>query len=158
MIHPCLQTLILKFSGALGHAFRISTTNVKRCPSNRIVRKFMGVYKIVDFSKRQTYSFHQIKEHRQSPTSYGFQHIEAETRWTPFHRRHFEMHFLDWKILIPIKISLKFVPKGPINYIPALVQIMDWRRPGDKPLSEPMMVRLPTHICVTRPQSVNRTC
>ena len=23
---------------------------------------------------------------------------------------------------------------------------MAWRRPGDKPLSEPMMIRLPTHI------------
>ena len=32
---------------------------------------------------------------------------------------------------------------------------MAWRRSGDKPLSEPMMVRLPTHICVTRPQCVN---
>ena len=42
-----------------------------------------------------------------------------------------------------------------INDIPALVQIMDWRRLGDKPLSEPMMVRLPTHICVTQPQWVN---
>ena len=42
---------------------------------------------------------------------------------------------------ILIEISLKFVPKGPINNIPALVQIMAWRRPGDKPLSEPMMVR-----------------
>ena len=31
---------------------------------------------------------------------------------------------------------------------------MAWRRPGDKPLSEPMMVNLPTHICVTRPQWV----
>ena len=31
---------------------------------------------------------------------------------------------------------------------------MAWRRPGDKPLSETMMVRLPTHICVTRPQWV----
>ena len=51
-----------------------------------------------------------------------------------------------------IKISLKFVPKGPINNIPALVQIMAWRRPGDKPLSEPMMVSLLTHICTTRPQ------
>ena len=55
---------------------------------------------------------------------------------------------------IPIKISLKFVPKSPINNIPALVQIMAWRRLGDKPLSEPMLVRLPTHICVTRPQWV----
>ena len=38
-----------------------------------------------------------------------------------------------------IKFSLKFVPKGPIDNIPALVQIMAWRRPGDKPLSEPVM-------------------
>ena len=59
-------------------------------------------------------------------------------------------------IWIPIKISLKFVPKGSINSIPALVQIMAWRRPGDKPLSESMMASLLTHICVTRPQWVNR--
>ena len=43
------------------------------------------------------------------------------------------------------------VPKGPINNIPALVQIIAWRRPGDKPLSEPMMVRLPTHIASFSP-------
>ena len=49
------------------------------------------------------------------------------------------MHFLEWKKYISIEISLKFVPKGPINNIPALVQIMAWRRSGDKPLSEPMM-------------------
>ena len=63
--------------------------------------------------------------------------------------------FLNENVWIPIEISLKFVPQGPINNIPALVQIMAWRRPGDKPLSGPMMVRLPTHICVTRPQWVN---
>ena len=57
---------------------------------------------------------------------------------------------------ISLRISLKFVPKGPINNNPALVQIMAWRRPGDKSLSEPMMVCLPTHICVTRPQWVNK--
>ena len=45
-----------------------------------------------------------------------------------------------------IKISLKFVPKGPINNIPALVQIMAWRQPGDKPLSEEMMVNLLTYM------------
>ena len=48
-----------------------------------------------------------------------------------------------------------FVPKAPVNNIPALVQIMAWRRPGDKPLSEPIMVSSVTHICVTRPQWVN---
>ena len=36
------------------------------------------------------------------------------------------------------KNSLKFVTKGPIKNIPALVQIMAWHWPGDKPLSEPM--------------------
>ena len=59
--------------------------------------------------------------------------------------------------IISIKISLKFVPKGPINKIPAMVQIMAWRRPGDKPLSEAMMVSLLTHIWVTRPQWVKNT-
>ena len=63
----------------------------------------------------------------------------------------FNSIFLNKNVWTPIKISLKFVPKGLINNIPALVQIMAWRRPGDKPLSEPMGVRLP----VTRPQWVN---
>ena len=66
----------------------------------------------------------------------------------------FKRIFLNENVWIPIKISLKFVPKGPINNIPALVQIMAWRRPGDKPLSEPMMVILLTYISVTRPQWV----
>ena len=67
----------------------------------------------------------------------------------------FKCIFLNENVWISIKISLKFVPKGPINNIPALVQIMAWRRPGDKPLSEAMMVHLPTHIWVSRPQWVN---
>ena len=67
----------------------------------------------------------------------------------------FKWIFLNENIWISINVSLlKFIPKGPINNIPTLVQIMAWRRLGDKPLSEPMMVRLPTHICVNRPQWV----
>ena len=58
------------------------------------------------------------------------------------------------KMLILIKISMKFVPRDPIDNIPALVQIMAWHRTGNKPLSEPMMVRLLMHICVTQPQCV----
>ena len=53
------------------------------------------------------------------------------------------------------RMSLKVVPRVRFNNIPSLVQIMAWRRPGDKPLSEPMMVSLLTHICVTRSQWVN---
>ena len=72
----------------------------------------------------------------------GYLDIEAET---------------NGRVRIPIKISLEFVPNGPINKTPPLVQIMAWRRPGDKPLSEPMMVSLPTHICVTRPQWIKKS-
>ena len=68
----------------------------------------------------------------------------------------FKCIFLNENVWISIKISLKFVPKGPINNIPALVQIMAWRRSGDKPLSEPMVVNLLTHLCVTQPQWVNK--
>ena len=70
----------------------------------------------------------------------------------------FKHIFLNENVWILIEIPLKFVPKGPINNIPALVKIMAWRRPGDKPLSEPVMVRLPTHIFVSRPQGVNSIC
>ena len=66
----------------------------------------------------------------------------------------FKRFFLNENVLISLNISLKFVAKVRINNIPALVQIMTWRRLGDKPLSEPMMVSLLTHICVTRPQWV----
>ena len=66
----------------------------------------------------------------------------------------FKSIFLHENIWIPIKISLKFLSMGSINNIPALVQKMAWRRPDDKPLSEPIMVSLPTHICFTRPQWV----
>ena len=67
----------------------------------------------------------------------------------------FKCIFLTENVWIPVKMSLNFVPKDPITYIAALVLIMAWRRPGDRLLSEQMMVSLPTHICVTRPQWVN---
>ena len=45
----------------------------------------------------------------------------------------FSNAFLNENVWISIKVSLNF---GPINSIPALVQIMAWRRIGDKSLSE----------------------
>ena len=42
-------------------------------------------------------------------------------------------------IKIPIRISLKFVPRSPIDNKPAMARVMAWRRTGDKPLPEPMM-------------------
>ena len=51
----------------------------------------------------------------------------------------FKYIFVNEKFYILINTSLKFVPKGQINNIPALVQIMAWCQVGDKPLSEPMV-------------------
>ena len=62
--------------------------------------------------------------------------------------------FLNENVWISIKISSKFVPSGQVN-IPSLIQIMTWRRPGDRPLSELMMIISLTHISVTRPEWVN---
>ena len=67
----------------------------------------------------------------------------------------FKCIFMNEKFCIWIKFSLKFVPKGPISNNPSLVYIMAWHQIGDKPLSELMTLKLPTHMCVTRPQWVN---
>ena len=70
--------------------------------------------------------------------------------------RHFaDGIFLNENICISINISLKFVPRGQINNIPALVQIMVWCRPGDKSLSEPMVSLLAPICVITWPQWIN---
>ena len=74
--------------------------------------------------------------------------------------RHFPDNIFKWIFVkenawIPIKISAKFVPMGPINNIPSLVQMMAWHGPGAKPLSETMMASsLLTHICLNKFNSV----
>ena len=57
--------------------------------------------------------------------------------WLKFH----------WSLFLGVQLT---------NDIPVLVQIMAWCRPGDKSLSELMMVSLLTHTCVTRPQWIKR--
>ena len=49
-------------------------------------------------------------------------------------------HFVDEKLGILIKISLKLVPKGRVDNDQALVWIMAWRRSGDKPLSKQVLI------------------
>ena len=101
-----------------------------------------STHKIND-SKRYQWSFIWINTLRPRQNA---RHFKGDT---------FRCIFLNENVRISFKISMKFVPYCPINNILALVQIMAWRRPGDKPLSEPMAICLLTHICVTRPQWVN---
>ena len=53
------------------------------------------------------------------------------------------------------EFRLKYVAKRLVNNVPVaflffVFQIMAWHRPGDKPLSEQMMVNLQTHIYTPR--------
>ena len=89
---------------------------------------------------------HQVTSLNASPPGQNGRHFADDI---------FKCIFLNENARISLNISLKFIPKVRINNIPAFVQIMAWRQPGDKSLSEPMMVSLLTHICVTRPQWVN---
>ena len=42
-------------------------------------------------------------------------HLPLEKKWPPFRRRYFQMPFFNERFRNLIKISLKFVPKGPID-------------------------------------------
>ena len=53
----------------------------------------------------------------------------------------FKCNFLNENDRIPIQITLKFVPRSPINNKPALPQVMAWRRTGDKPLPVPLLAQ-----------------
>ena len=82
-------------------------------------------------------------------------HIVSQKKLYPFNGHHFaddkvKRIFLNENIRTSINMSLKFVPKGKINNKSALVEVMAWRRTGDKPLSEPMLPSSQTHICGTR--------
>ena len=53
----------------------------------------------------------------------------------------FKYIFLNENYRIPIQLSLKFVPRSPIDNKPAMVQVMAWRQTGDKPLPELLLTQ-----------------
>ena len=53
----------------------------------------------------------------------------------------FKCIFLNENDRIPIRISLKFIPRSPIDNKPALVQVMAWHRTGDTPLPKLMLTQ-----------------
>ena len=67
------------------------------------------------------------------------QHFEAETKWLPFYRQHFPVHFFfkmnifEFRVSLKISLGVKFVNK------PTLAPRRNCLRIGDKPLSEPIM-------------------
>ena len=54
----------------------------------------------------------------------------------------FKCIFLNENDRIPIEISLKFIPRSPIDNKPAMVSVMAWCQRADKPLPEPMLTQV----------------
>ena len=62
----------------------------------------------------------------------------------------FQCIFLNEDDKILIQISLKLIPRSPIDNKPALVRVMAWHWIGDKPLSEPMLTQF-TNVYMWHP-------
>ena len=78
------------------------------------------------------------------------QYIEAKTKLPKFLGQ-----TLIENIWISINISLNFLPKDPMNKIPALLKVIACSRPGDKPFIGPVRVSLLMHICISQLKRVN---
>ena len=62
----------------------------------------------------------------------------------------FKCIFVNEKFGILIRISLKFVAKGPIGNKSALVQVMAWHRIGDKLFPELMPTQFTDAYCMPK--------
>ena len=69
----------------------------------------------------------------------GLTHLPLDEMAAILAHDFFNCIFFKENVRIPIQISLKYVPRGPIDNRPALVQVMAWRRTGDKPILGPKM-------------------
>ena len=81
----------------------------------------------------------QTRDHNQKQFNHFalLKHIDAETKWPLFSRRHFQVHFREWKC---IHFDWNFNAVCSVNNIAALVQMIALHRPGDKQSSAPMLV------------------
>ena len=93
-------------------------------------------------SKRAAENIQWLHDHDGPEDRDGLTHLPLDKMAAISADDIFKWIFLNENDEIPIQISLKFVPKGPIYNKPTLFQVMAWRRTGDKPLPEPMMAQL----------------
>ena len=130
------------------HIYRQTLPRALSKQWKRYIRKLLEkVYFILNISQN-----HLTLKPLHLVIRFHFNTLRPRQNGHPFADDTFNRIFLYENGIVSIRISLKFFLKGPIDNIPALVQIMAWRRSGDKPLSEPMMINSWTHLGVTHPQ------
>ena len=102
--YPC-------FAGATSAVFPSWSLTFASSSSNNCVFSLSSVivllYGVVGFSENVLLCLHIHLIHCEKPIS------PLETKCPPFRRRHFQMHFVNETICISIRISPKFIPKGP---------------------------------------------
>ena len=64
----------------------------------------------------------------QTNKDFDIQHIDSGTTWPPFSKRQCQDDFCEWKCMNFDLLYIELCPRGPINNILAMVQIMAWRR------------------------------
>ena len=119
------------------------------CGCNKLAIKFILLWALQTFSgasRNTSGSLHRCVVHFTNVLLINT--LRPRKIWRHFANDIFICIFLNGTVWIPIEIALKFVSKGPLNNIPALVQWMAWQHPGFKPLSEAVVVSLPTHTCI----------
>ena len=72
---------------------------------------------------------------------FSLSHLPPGPNGRQFGNDIFRYIFIIGKFCISSRIPLKFVPMGPIDNRPALVQVMAWRLFGVKPLPEPKLTQ-----------------
>ena len=97
--------------------------------------KFQSIF--IHFHSRKSISKCRLENGGHFVSASMCWHTEANTRWTPLGRRHFQMQFCRWKCFNFDK-NFTLVPKGPYDNKWSLVQVTAWRRKENKPLHEPM--------------------
>ena len=137
--HDCLLNRLIRRRSKKTSKLRVTGLGIHRGPVNSphkwpVTRKmfpfddvimYTGVYRLLDDKLSQKKMPHL-----------GLTQFPPWRKWPPFRRRYVQMHFHERKFSVFIKMSLKFVPRGPMDNNPALVYIMAWRRIGYRPLSE----------------------
>ena len=157
--HDCLLNHLFRHKSKKTSKLRVTGLCAGEFTGDRWIPRTKGQKRGKCFHLMTSSWLSWIKHYRYDNTTKKFILVMINTLRPRQNGRHFADDIFrrisfNENVWILIKVSPKFVPKGPINKIPVLFQIMAWRRSGDKPLFEPMMVSLLTQICVTRPQWV----
>ena len=106
-------------------------------------------------SSRKELLWHLFTSGRIATRLRHYYHTEADTKWPPFGRRCFWIHFLFQNCRSMIQMLLTFVSKVPMTTKPILVQMISWSRQAIIRTNK-WWLSLPTHICTIWPQWVKQ--